>query len=296
MKEVSTREISVVLGTYNRKNFLKLTINNIRQELTRLNKPTEIIVIDGGSTDGTIRWLAKQKDIITIVQHNRGSWNGKPLERRSWGYFMNLGFKCAQGKYICMLSDDCLLVPNSLRNGYELIEEKRNSGEKLGALAFYWREWPKDKRYHVGVTIGNNVFVNHGIYLNKALQEVGYIDEETYSFYFADGDLCLKLKEAGYETIVSPNSYVEHYPHANQKLRAKNLSYVEKDQQAYFSRWKNNKNICSPLINFAGIKPHNDQHKTGSLFKQVERKEPRIMINKVKSWCKKKIKSQLGWQ
>ena len=30
----------------------------------------EIIVIDGGSTDGTCDWLAKQRDILTIIQPN----------------------------------------------------------------------------------------------------------------------------------------------------------------------------------------------------------------------------------
>jgi glycosyltransferase involved in cell wall biosynthesis len=57
--------------------------------------PFEIIVVDGGSEDGTLEWLIRQKDIITIVQHNRGEFNGKPVKRKSWGYFMNPCFKAA---------------------------------------------------------------------------------------------------------------------------------------------------------------------------------------------------------
>src|SRR3989304_502628 len=120
--------ISVVLGTYNRLSFLKLTIESIRAGLENLSR--EIFVIDGGSTDGTTQWLIKQKDIVTMVQHNRGKWNGKPIERRSWGYFMNLGFRSAQGKYVCMLSDDCLVIPGAIRNGFDLFEKKLAEGEK----------------------------------------------------------------------------------------------------------------------------------------------------------------------
>jgi glycosyltransferase involved in cell wall biosynthesis len=107
-------QVSVVLGSYNRKRLLKAAIQSIRNN--GISVPYEIIVVDGGSTDGSLRWLIKQKDIINIVQHNRGSSKGQPVERRSWGYFMNLGFKCAQGKFIVMISDDTLLVPGSVMN------------------------------------------------------------------------------------------------------------------------------------------------------------------------------------
>ncbi|MFC1894776.1 glycosyltransferase [Candidatus Dependentiae bacterium] len=42
-------KISVVLGSYNGFDFLKLAINSIRNELQNFSH--EIIVVDGGSTD-----------------------------------------------------------------------------------------------------------------------------------------------------------------------------------------------------------------------------------------------------
>lgn len=62
--------VNVVLGSYNRKRFLKLTIDSIRKELESCDFSHEIIVVDGGSTDGAIGWLSKQKDIVSIIQHN----------------------------------------------------------------------------------------------------------------------------------------------------------------------------------------------------------------------------------
>ena len=73
--------ISIVLGSYNRKSFLKKAIRTIREN--GISVPYEIIVIDGGSTDGSISYLASQKDIITIVQHNHGVWEGKKVDKKS---------------------------------------------------------------------------------------------------------------------------------------------------------------------------------------------------------------------
>jgi glycosyltransferase involved in cell wall biosynthesis len=229
------KQISVVLGSYNRFKFLKKTIQSILENQANLD--IEIIVIDGGSTDGSAEWLLKQKNIITIVQHNRGTFNGQPIERRSWGYFMNLGFKCAQGKYILMISDDCLLVPGAIRNGYDYFEQMLNDGRNIGALAFYFREWPDQKDYHVELTFGGIIYVSHGMYLRNALESVGWIDEDNFSFYCADPDLCLRLWAEGYEILDSPNSFVEHSTHAGLFLRRSNLQSWRHDQLTLVTKW-----------------------------------------------------------
>jgi glycosyltransferase involved in cell wall biosynthesis len=222
--------VSVVLGSYNRRAFLKSTLDSVRNN--GMSFHYEIIVVDGGSTDGSLKYLATQKDVITIIQHNRGEFHGKKIERRSWGYFMNLSFKLAQGKYICMISDDCLLVPGAVNNGVTQFEKLLTEGQKIGAMAFYWRNWPEQTEYLVGLTLGLKMFVNHGLFLRTALEKVGWIDEETYQFYHADGDLCLKLWQAGYSVVDCKTAFVEHCDHA----KPSRISNVQ-DWEAYLKKW-----------------------------------------------------------
>jgi len=229
-------QVSVVLGSYNRKKFLKAAIQSIRNN--GISVPYEMIVVDGGSTDGSLRWLVKQEDIINIVQHNQGSFHGKPIKRRSWGYFMNLGFKCAQGKFIVMISDDTLLVPGSVMNALEQYKDLTTQGRNIGAVAFQWREWPQEQEYKVGLTLGEKMFVNHGMFVRNALEDVGWIEEELYQFYHSDGDLCLKLWQRGYEVVDCQGAFVEHFRHANSRVRRENLQDQESDWSAYLHRWK----------------------------------------------------------
>lgn len=148
MMTTAPAQVSVVLGTYNRLSFLKATIASVRA--SRIDVPYEIIVVDGGSTDGTIDWLTEQRDIIAIVQHNREVSEGKARRKRSWGYFMNLGFKCAEGRYVCLISDDSVVHPDTLANGVRHFDRGIADGHRLGAVAFYWRSWPEEKQYRVG--------------------------------------------------------------------------------------------------------------------------------------------------
>lgn len=228
--------VSFVLGSYNRRPFLKRTIASVRAEGAGLDH--EIIVVDGGSSDGSVRWLTRQKDVLTIVQHNRGAWRGEPVTRRSWGYFMNLGFRAARGRFVCMLSDDSMLVPGSVAAAVGKFDAEAEAGRKVGAMAFYWRDAFRFDHYWVGTTLGGRLFVNHGLYAKAALEDVGYADEERYMFYHADGDLCLRMWERGWEVLDCQDAFVEHFPHATPAVRRTNSALQERDWAAYLERWR----------------------------------------------------------
>nr|PJZ92571.1 hypothetical protein CH379_12435 [Leptospira ellisii] len=238
MKTEKKGKVSFVLGSYNRREFLKLAVQSIRDEIKNSDIEAEIIVVDGGSNDGSVDWLVGQKDVLLILQHNRGVWKDKEIERRSWGYFMNLGFRSCEGEYICMISDDSLIVPGSIKRGIESISEAKKRNPKLGGAAVYWRNWPEQREYLVGLTLGRKIFVNHGLYTREAMQAVDFIDEDSFHFYHADGDLCLKMWHAGYEIISAESSYVEHYSHANLKIRQSNNEKQQKDWAWYLKKWR----------------------------------------------------------
>lgn len=236
LRNLPSATVSIVLGTYNRHAFLKEAIQSIHRN--GITVPYEIIAVDGGSTDGSKEWLIDQPEIITIVQHNRTASGNQVHKRRSWGSFMNLGFKCATGRYIVMISDDSLLVPGAVMNGVQHCETLLKDGRNVGAVAFYWRNWPEQQEYWVGLTHGEKMFVNHGLYVRAALQQVDWIDENRYQFYCADGDLCLKLWHQGYEVVDCSTSFVEHFSHTNPAVRTSNLESEQKDRTTYQERWR----------------------------------------------------------
>jgi glycosyltransferase involved in cell wall biosynthesis len=242
--------VSIVLGTYNRLELLKKTIDNVRKESYGLKM--EIIVIDGGSNDGSIDWLTHQADIITIIQHNRSQDQKSPVPKRSWGYFMNLGFKIAQGKYILMVSDDCILLPGSLQRGLDQFE-RLNGNNKIGGLAFHFRNWPDEEHYYVQRTLGGKLMVNHGLFLRSALEEVKWIEESYYVFYKADGDLCLKIWEKGYKILKAEGSYVEHYLDNDELVRVQNNRTQKEDAERYRSKWKYHTQVTRIMKNMGKV-------------------------------------------
>jgi glycosyltransferase involved in cell wall biosynthesis len=206
-------DVSVVLGSLNRRRLLRHAIRSVREN--GFPGKIEIIVIDGGSTDGTCEWLARQPDILTIVQPNyKVRWADGALHRtHTWGKFMNLGFRAAAAPWVLMISDDLLLCRGAIQTGLDALNWRIAQGEKIGGGAIFYREYPRDDSYHVKLLPGGIVHINHGFYRKEALEEVGYSDETNFKFYGADGDLAMRLSTAGWATIPLEGAYAEHLLH-----------------------------------------------------------------------------------
>lgn len=112
-------EISVIIVNYNTLHVLNPCIDSIIEHTTGIDY--EIIVVDNGSTDGSVEILAKDKRIVFIpTSKNLG-----------FGKANNKGLEIARGKYIFFLNSDTLLKNNAIKMLYDFAEQYQG---KLGAL------------------------------------------------------------------------------------------------------------------------------------------------------------------
>lgn len=233
-------DISIVLGSLNRKKLLALTIRSIREN--GFAGKIEIIVVDGGSEDGSCEWLTRQSDILTIVQPNYKIRDPSGGLRRAhtWGEFMNLAFKKALAPWIVMISDDLIVCPGALQSGFDQLKNLEDQGEKIGGGSFFWREYPRSRNYHVKLLPSEFVLVNHGFLKAEALKDVEYADETSFEFYGADGDLSMRLNLAGWRTVPLRHSFAEHLNHrAHWRTRFTKLknSSIQHDMLTFEKRY-----------------------------------------------------------
>jgi glycosyltransferase involved in cell wall biosynthesis len=121
-----TPDVAIVMGTYNRLELLKKAIASVRRSVGILSH--RIIVVDGGSTDGTVAWLAEQPDVSPIFQE-------LPLKGAVDAY--NLGFTFAvysEAPYICIVNDDDSFVGSACE--IETAVSMMAHDARIGAVAF----------------------------------------------------------------------------------------------------------------------------------------------------------------
>lgn len=104
-------ELSVVTGTYNRIKYLRQMVESVRSSLGG-RIPYEIIVVDGGSKDGTQKWCKQQED-IRLIEH--GSLQGAVKA-------FNDGATAAVGRYVVLANDDVYFNDKSLVRAISFLE------------------------------------------------------------------------------------------------------------------------------------------------------------------------------
>lgn len=94
--------ISVIIPAYNAEKYLEESLESLYNQDVAI--PFEIIVVNDGSTDGTLEILQRQLSKIRIInQTNKGIARAR-----------NAGFKAAKGNYITGLDADDLCLPHKL--------------------------------------------------------------------------------------------------------------------------------------------------------------------------------------
>jgi GT2 family glycosyltransferase len=181
--------VSVVLATHDRRDVLATTLDILRSRVGELPS-SEIIVVDGASTDDTVRVARSLADSVVALPYNAGSC-GKAY-----------GVDRARGVYTVFLDDDARPRPGALAR---MIEHFERDAE-LGAAGFTVH-LPGGGQESAALP---GVFVGCGVgFRTDALRGVGGLDR-TFFMQAEEYDLALRLAAAGWKIEVFDDLHVDH--------------------------------------------------------------------------------------
>lgn len=200
----------VIIPTHNRKSITLQCLHQL-QSLTCLNK-FSIVVVDDGSTDGTVDEIQQKYSDITLLHGDGKLW---------WTGAIGLGMKYAyeQGaKYFIWLNDDCLVQEGSLEDlvsfckfhkkcivgaqGYESIFPYKIS---FGGKATHW-SFPLNfslKEFPPGEIIECDMLSGNLVCFPRAIIDIClYPDSAQFPHYGGDTIYLQRAKEKGFTLFV----------------------------------------------------------------------------------------------
>jgi len=219
--------VSVIIPTLNRLNMLKKVLASLKRQSTQ---PKEIIVVDGGSTDGTVEFLTSLGGHVTYLrQKGKSTSNAK-----------NCGILQSIGEIVAFLDDDAIPSDYWLE---EIIKMYEIDGMVGGVGGLIIDVIPSKKmsvrllrtiegKAHAGIIrvlsqISKFVFEVHRLegcnmsFRKSVLERIAYDNERSWFFdefydktsLGEDADICLRVRKSGYKLLLNTRAQVLHLAH-----------------------------------------------------------------------------------
>ncbi len=217
---VKSNFVSIVILTFNQLQYTKQCVKSIQQHTL---EPHEIIFVDNGSRDGTVKWLRKL---------TQGNPNYKLIENNSNMGFSkgcNQGIRASSGEYLLLLNNDVVVTENWLTGMLECLNSAPDTGfvgpmtnsisgpqrvmddtyrsiQDLDRYAKTFRETYRHRRIPLRRIVGFCM-----LFRRELVKEIGLLDETFGSGNFEDDDFCLRAALEGYRNLIAGDVFIHHH-------------------------------------------------------------------------------------
>lgn len=207
--------VTVVIPNYNGLRFMEPCMAALEKQNC---KDFEILVVDNGSSDGSVEWLKTHQYPTIFLEENTG-FSGA----------VNVGIKASKTPFVLLLNNDTEVEPDFIG---EMIKAIRRS-DKIFAVSskmvqMYHKELMDDAgdmysvlgwayqrgvgRSSKGYNREREVFsacAGAAIYRREVFEQIGYFDEMHFA-YLEDIDVCYRAKIFGWHNRYCPTAVVYH--------------------------------------------------------------------------------------
>ena len=231
---------TIIIPNYNGLSFMEPCFEALEKQTT---KDFKILVVDNGSTDGSVEWL-KEREIPSIFLPENTGFSGA----------VNVGIRAADTPYVILLNNDTKVAPHYV----EALERAMDRSEKIFSVSskmiqMYHPDLMDDAgdmysvlgwAFQRGVGRPEKLYkkscrvftacAGAAIYRREVFETIGYFDEMHFA-YLEDIDVGYRAKLYGYDNVFCPEAVVYHvgsgtsgskYNSFKVKLAARNNVYL----------------------------------------------------------------------
>lgn len=216
--------VSIIILTWNQLDYTRQCLASIQRNTPEAH---EIILVDNGSTDGSVAWLREavaSHDNYRLIENN---------QNLGFSAGCNQGMQAAAGDYILLLNNDVVVTRDWLSGLLECLDSNADVGivgpmtnnisgvqkvEQAGyqdlagmePFAAAYRERYRHRR------IPNRRIVGFCMLFRRTLMEqVGLLDVTFGSGNFEDDDYCVRAALEGFHNMIAGDVFIHHYGSAS---------------------------------------------------------------------------------
>jgi len=213
---------SIIILTFNQLEYTKKCLESIA---AKTPEPHEIIIVDNGSTDGTVEWLrnlAAENSNYRLIENK---------ENLGFALGNNKGIAEAKGDYIVLMNNDVVVTPGWLKrlvgvaqkkpqigivgpmsnyvSGPQLVKEVTYKKTSLVGLSKFSKTFA---RKHAGQTMPYWRVVGFCMLIKReVIDKIGGLDGRFGLGNFEDDDFSLRAALAGFESWIVKDCFVHHF-------------------------------------------------------------------------------------
>lgn len=238
---------SIIILGYNHLELTKSCLDSIKQYTV---EPHEIIIVDNGSDDKTIKYFQQYKNSRDNV---RVIFNG---QNRGYAAANNQGLALARGEYVLLLNNDTVVTDGWLARMLAVFKTHPEAGI-VGPMSNYvagpqlienvpYKNMEQMHQFAKRLSIENSGQTSESFGVvgfcllarRAVVDRIGGFDETFGRGNFEDNDFCLRATISGFKSRITKDVFIHHV--GGQTFRALNMDYqqsLEDNWSIYKTKW-----------------------------------------------------------